>query len=279
MANVEPLFQGAPSFAVPTTADQVMASAAQIADGMGAWAYGPDVAGPEMLLTIWPPVDEPTFVSLTAFDLTAEMAWVQASAQGAGVHALDVVERIAGALKSELGHVEQAPLPPERIGDYDREESRSLEREIQELLEMLGREEGSSESLRGEIHQRELRLQQMINSREVAEVPQATPEVREIEFREAVELLRGLCGTEVKAGINFRGTGSACYFEGRLETVEAALPDESVVNLRIDGRHGVILDSTEMVEILLANLDDRASLAFHLPSQIAVRIDRWPAQD
>jgi hypothetical protein len=256
-----------------------MASAGQIADGMGAWVFGPDVAGSELLLTIWPPVDEPTFVSLTAFDLSAEMAWVQASAQGVGVHALDVVERIAGALKSELGHVEQAPLPPERIGDYDREESRSLEREIQELLETLGREEGSSEYLRSAIHQRELRLQQMVNSRGLSEVPQATPEVREIEFPEAVELLRGLCGTEIKASINFHGTGSGCYFEGRLETVDAGLPDGSVVYLHIDEQHGIILDSTEMVEILLASLDDRASLAFHLPAGIAVRIDRWPAQD
>jgi hypothetical protein len=99
-------------------------------------------------------------------------------------------------------------------------------------------------------------------------------DLREIEFNEALSHLQGLIGTELQIIINFYGTSCACYLTGSLVKIDTLAPDDAAVNLVIGERNGILLDPSELVEILLAgDLDDGGELSFHLPAQIAVQIE------
>lgn len=78
-----------------------------------------------------------------------------------GVDLASLTDLIAADLKSEIGVIESGVLPPEREPEYDREETRRLEREIQELLEALASDPASLETLSAHIYLRELKLQYM----------------------------------------------------------------------------------------------------------------------
>ncbi|MGC1853670.1 MAG: hypothetical protein WA687_14700, partial [Solirubrobacterales bacterium] len=66
-----------------------------------------------------------------------------------------------------------------------------------------------------------------------------------------------------------------CYLVGRLGKIETLHPEEAAVNLVIDDHHGILLDPDDIVEILAGrDLDNDGSIEFHLPSEIAIRIER-----
>jgi hypothetical protein len=158
MAAIEPLFHMA-AFAAPTEVDRVISSAAEVADELGAQTYGPAEVGGGKLLSIWPPVESPTFVSVSTRPIPTGAAWVRASAQGLDLDALDVTDVIADALKSRLGELGSDVLPPPRSREYDRSATRRLEAEIQQLLEAMATDSSSRASLSETIFERELLLQ------------------------------------------------------------------------------------------------------------------------
>jgi hypothetical protein len=103
-------------------------------------------------------------------------------------------------------------------------------------------------------------------------------DVREIEFNEALSHLQGLIGTELQIIINFYGTSCGCYLTGSLVRIDTLASGDTAVNLVIGERNGILLDPSELVEILLAgDLDDGGELSFHLPAQIAVQIEKRPS--
>src|SRR5215217_406733 len=81
MAVVEPLFH-IETFAAPIEADLVIHAAAEVAAELGAQTHGPAEVGGGRLLSIWPPIESPTFVSVSARPIPAGAAWVRVSAQG-----------------------------------------------------------------------------------------------------------------------------------------------------------------------------------------------------
>ena len=100
-------------------------------------------------------------------------------------------------------------------------------------------------------------------------------DIRSIEFSDALHCLQGLIGADLQIIINFHGTLCGCYMVGRLAKIETLQPDDAAVNLVIDERNGVLLDPDDIVEILVGgDLDNDGSIEFHLPSEIAIRIDR-----
>lgn len=160
MAVVEPLFHVA-AFAAPTEVDLVIPSAAEVAAELGAQTYGPAEVGGGRLLSIWPAVESPTFVSVSARPISAGAAWVRASAQGLDLATLDVADVIAEALKLRLGDLGSSVLPPPQSREYDRSATRLLEGEIQQLLEAMAAGSSSRAALSEEIFERELLLQHL----------------------------------------------------------------------------------------------------------------------
>ena len=68
---------------------------------------------------------------------------------------------------------------------------------------------------------------------------------------------------------------AATYLVGRLVKIETLHPVDAAVNLVIDDHHGILLDPDDIVEILVGrDLDNDGSIEFHLPSEIAIRIER-----
>lgn len=114
------------------------------------------------MISIFPSSEEPAFVSISARPMPGSVAWVRVGSQGLmGVDLASLTDLIAADLKSEIGVIESGVLPPEREPEYDREETRRLEREIQELLEALASDPASLETLSAHIYLRELKLQYM----------------------------------------------------------------------------------------------------------------------
>jgi hypothetical protein len=160
MAVVEPLFH-METFAAPTEADLVIHAVAEVAAELGAQTHGPAEVGGGRLLSIWPPIESPTFASVSARPIPAGAAWVRVSAQGLDLVALDVADVIATALKSRLGELGPGVLPPPRSREYDRSATRLLEGEIQQLLEAMATDSSSRAGLSEAIFERELLLQHL----------------------------------------------------------------------------------------------------------------------
>lgn len=157
---IEPLFHMA-AFAAPVETDLVIYSAAEVAAEMGARTYGPAEVGGGRLVSIWPPAEGPTFVSVSARSISSGIAWVLASSQGLDLDALDVADVIAAALKSRLGELGPGIRPPARSNEYDRSATRLLEGEIQQLLEAMAVDPSSEAGLSEAIFERELLLQHL----------------------------------------------------------------------------------------------------------------------
>ena len=160
MALIEPLFHTT-AFAAPVETHLVISSAADIAAEMGARTCGPAEVGGGRLLSIWPPAESPTFVSVGARSISSGIAWVHASSQGLDLHVLDVADVIAAALKSRLGELGPDVRPPARSNEYDRSATRLLEGEIQQLLEAMAVDPSSEAGLSEAIFERELLLQHL----------------------------------------------------------------------------------------------------------------------
>lgn len=160
MTVVEPLFHMA-TFAAPTEVDRVIPSVAEVAVELGAQTYGPAEVGGGRLLAISPPIESPTFVSVSARPIPPGAAWVRVSAQGLDLDGLDVADVIADALKSRLGELGSDVLPPPRSREYDRSATQLLEAEIQQLLEAMATDSSSRASLSEAIFERELLLQHL----------------------------------------------------------------------------------------------------------------------
>jgi hypothetical protein len=127
---------------------------------MDALISGPDEVRNGKLMSIWPPAEEPVFVSISARSLPGNLAWVSIKSQGIGGAMLAVTDQIAATLRSEVGVVDGVRAP-ERDNDYDREETARLEREIHELLEGLTADPAALETFSSHIYLRELKLQYM----------------------------------------------------------------------------------------------------------------------
>jgi hypothetical protein len=160
MPSVGPLFRTT-GIAVEAEMDQVMSAADEIAAGMRARTYGPAEVGGGRLLSIWPVAGEPTFASVTARPMPGSAAWVGVSVQSLRIEALDIMDDLAGALKSRLGALGSGVTPPERVRDYDRGATRKLESEIQDLLEEMSADPSAWEYLSGAIYEREVLLQHL----------------------------------------------------------------------------------------------------------------------
>ena len=99
--------------------------------------------------------------------------------------------------------------------------------------------------------------------------------VLEIEFSEALAQLQALLGQQVRALVNVHGTFAGCTLEGELERVATLPPDNCAVDLVIAGRQGIVLDPDETQVFLVGDLaGNQGSLEFHLPSRVAVRLER-----
>jgi hypothetical protein len=160
------LSQGQPLFhtdalAVESDEDAVMASALEIAADLGGKVSGPSEVGGGRLVTIWPAEPVPAFVSVTARAFAPGKVWVRVAAQCVAASWLDVGDDVKAGLESRLGSLADV-LPPPRDRDYDREETRRLEGEIQHLLEAMAVAQPSSwGSLTAQIYERELLLQHL----------------------------------------------------------------------------------------------------------------------
>lgn len=155
-----PLFQ-VRGVAVDAPMDQVMSIASEIASERGGKAYGPGAVGSGLHVCIWPAVGEPTFVSVTARPMCGRGAWVGVSAQSLRPEALDIVDDLVETLRSRLGPLETHSGPPERVRDYDREATRKLEAEIQDLLKVMATDSSAWEPLSLSVWERELLLQHL----------------------------------------------------------------------------------------------------------------------
>jgi|GEM_PF-3264513 len=149
------------AFAAAADMDEVMSSALDVAAEMNAKTYGPSEVGGGRLLTIWPPGQAPTFVSLTATQVSTETVWVGVSAQSLASPSLDIANEVQAALESRLGKLGAEVRPAPREIDYDREATRRLEAEIQELLEAMASGASSWDHAASSIYERELLLQHL----------------------------------------------------------------------------------------------------------------------
>lgn len=160
MTVVEPLFHTA-AFAAPTEVEWVIPSATEVAAELGAQIHEPAEVGGGRLLSIWPPIESPTFVSISARPIPAGATWVRVSAQGFDLTTLDVADVIADALKARLGELGPDVLPPPRPREYDRSATRLLEGEIQQLLEAMATDSSNRAGLAQAVFERELLLQHL----------------------------------------------------------------------------------------------------------------------
>jgi len=160
MASFEPHFYGVGAFAAAVEADGVMSSTVEIAAQMDALISGPDEVRNGMLTSIWPPVEEPVFVSISARTLPGNLAWVGVGSQGVGDAMFAVTDQIAATLRSATGVVDGIRAP-EPDNAYDREETGRLEREIHELLQSLAADPAAMDTLSTHIYLREMKLQYM----------------------------------------------------------------------------------------------------------------------
>lgn len=160
MASFEPHFYGVGAFAAAVEPDGVMSSAVEIAAQMDALISGPDEVRNGMLTSIWPPVEEPVFVPISARTLPGNLAWVGVGSQGVGDTMFAVTDQIAATLRSATGVVDGIPAP-ERDNAYDREETGRLERENHELLQSLAADPAAMDTLSTHIYLREMKLQYM----------------------------------------------------------------------------------------------------------------------
>jgi hypothetical protein len=149
------------AFAAAADIDEVMSSAIDVAAEMSAKTYGPSEVGGGRLLTMWPPDQTPTFVSVTARPVSSETVWIAVSAQSLAVPSLDVADEVQAALESRLGKLgPEARAAPREI-EYDREATRRLEAEIQGLLEDMASDAISWGHASSSIYERESRLQHL----------------------------------------------------------------------------------------------------------------------
>ena len=160
MSPPGPLFR-MNAFTARTEVYQAITCAAEVAAELTARAYGPAEVGGGELLCLWPPVEAPGFVSVSARPISPDTAWVRVTGQGLGIETLDTADQIAVMLESRLGTLGPDVLPLPRDHDYDREATRLLEGEIQRLLEELADDPPAWEYLSRAIYERELLLQDL----------------------------------------------------------------------------------------------------------------------
>lgn len=160
MSPLGPLFH-MNTFMARTDVYPAITCAAEVAAELNARAYGPAEVGGGELLFLWPPAKVPGFVSVTARPISPGTAWVGVTGQGLDIETLDAADQIAVMLESRLGTLGPDVLPPARDHDYDREATRLLEGEIQQLLEELAADPAAWEHLSRAIYERELLLQDL----------------------------------------------------------------------------------------------------------------------
>ncbi|HEU5105979.1 MAG TPA: hypothetical protein VFU11_09070 [Solirubrobacterales bacterium] len=164
MPSTGPLFQ-VQGIAVDAGMDEVMATVGEIAAGMGARIYGPAEVDGGRLLSVWPVVGEATFASVTARPMREHGASVSVSVQSLRIEALDMVNDLAEALKSRLGALGPEASPRERMTDYDRNATKRLESEIQDLLEAMAADPSAWEQLSRTVFEREILFQYLTEFR------------------------------------------------------------------------------------------------------------------
>jgi hypothetical protein len=141
--------------------DEAMSSALGVAAELAAKTYGPSEVGGGRLLTMWPPGQVPAFVSVTARPISARTVWVGVAAQGLAVSSLDIADRVRATLESRLGALGPEVRPSPRELQYDREATRRLEAEIQQLLEGMATDSMSWGHTSSVIYEREMLLQHL----------------------------------------------------------------------------------------------------------------------
>ncbi len=103
-------------------------------------------------------------------------------------------------------------------------------------------------------------------------------ELGQVEFTDALSLLQGLIGTEIKATVNFYGQFFGCGLQGQLNRVEALPPDHEAIALVLDGQTGFYLDPADTKVYVAPETQDSGWLEFRTAYGISVVVERATAE-
>lgn len=94
-----------------------------------------------------------------------------------------------------------------------------------------------------------------------------------VDLTEALMRLQALIGAEVKATVNLYGQFFGCGMQGRLLRVETLPPDNSAINLVLNGTEGVFLDPADAQVFAGPGPGDFELLEFRMAYGVSVAIE------